>query len=228
MASTYTYGPLKSSYFTQFEKLWLEGYCKENKITLTENNIATVFAKLIDSRKPSKELGNKIQKLLTEAAGFSKFVKTSFNASWNRVLDYSMKMVTSKEALTESQIPAVKKDCSWWLKEAPKAMSHKISRCYFDGIVLECVSGDGEILSKLKTMARDGHVMLDRIQKSDPFTDKVGTLTMGKFMGTLRERFPVNEVLANEPTMRLLPHAASIVNTAAWIAENLKRLEAFQ
>ena len=77
MEKLYSYGPLKSSYFSQFEKMWIEGFCKERKIELTESNVCTVLSTIL-KEKCTETIKNKITALITEAEKFSGYSKDMF------------------------------------------------------------------------------------------------------------------------------------------------------
>ena len=92
MEKTYSYGPLKSSYFSQYEKMWIEGFCKEQKIELTESNICSTLSIILKGKTPDS-LKEKITTLINEAEKFSSYSKDMFIKSWNNILGFAMSTV---------------------------------------------------------------------------------------------------------------------------------------
>lgn len=222
MPDIYKYGPLKSQYFSNFEKIQIEGFCKENNFSLSESNLTELLLMLRDKGPASIKV--KSISLLTEASMFSNFAKDAFLQSWNRVLGFSMKRIQPKEALKESDIEGAKAASKWWLKEAPKKTSEIISSSLFNKIMEVCLMEDHTILNKLKNidLKRDRELIV----KIRPVAvlegiDKTKGKTFTKYEG-------MSNLMEFEPALQFIPETENLINALAWTAENIKKLESIK
>ena len=222
MSDVYKYGPLKSQYFSNFEKIQIEGFCKENNFSLSESNLTEFLLMLRDKGPDSIKV--KSISLLTEATVFSNYAKEAFLQSWNRVLGFSMKRVQPKEALRESDVEGAKAASRWWLKEAPKKTTESISSSILRRIMEVCLTEDHTILDRLKNidLKRDKDLII-KIRPSSVLEeiDKTKGKTFLKYEG-------MSNLLEFEPALQFLPEAENLINALAWTAENIKKLESLK
>lgn len=222
MPNTYKYGSLQSSYFTNFEKLWIEGFLKESKQEdlAKEDNAAKLMQVL--SHKGTTDIKTKSLALLEQAHMFSQFVKESFNTTWNRALQFTMKRVQPKESLNESDVQGATAAVKWWLNEAPKQINEKLGIACFDNIVRFTLKSDGEFTKKLGR--------IDLIRDKDVIASIRPTSVLESIDKLKGKRFKtfegINTLLAYEPILQFIPEAPTLLNGIAWTAENIKKLEA--
>ena len=213
MSKTYSYGPLKSSYFTQYEKIWIEGFCKERKMELSESNLCSTLYLLTNFCAYS--LKTKVVNLMQESEKFSTYSKDLFIKSWNNILGYSMGVVQPQGTINENQIESMKKTSKWWLTEAPKLISSEMKHAYFTGLVLECVSVNENVLSELKAFNPCKKTSLIETAKGQFSYDKIT-------MPCPPCRIPTKDIFENEPVLNMIPNADKIIAMAAWTAETVK------
>jgi len=219
MSNTYSFGPLRSTYFTTFEKLWIEGHVKEHN--LPTDNVLSLLGRL--SQHGTDPIKKKSAELLGEAHRFAEYAKDSFMQSWNRALGYSMKSVKPTGQLHESDVAGAKAATMWWLKEAPVEICKKVQHDCFINILTECVGNDGDLLGNLKKFTFKDTKTIECIRP------KAVLETMDKTKG---KKFPSYEGMAQltqyEPAINLVPEALNLLNAIAWTADNVKKLELFK
>lgn len=214
MSKTYSYGPLKSEYFSQYEKMWIEGFCKENKIELTETNVFYNLNTISKGTAPAS-IKNKITNLIAEAEKFSSYAKGLFEKSWNNILGYSMGIVKPNGTINENQVEAMMKTSKWWLLEAPKIMSEEVRYSYFKGLVLECIGVNGNILEELKTF--------NPVKKSSLVENAKTHFSYEKITKPCPPcRIPTKDILENEPVLNMIPDSSKVIAMIAWSAETVK------
>lgn len=217
MAGTYSYGPLKSDYFTQYEKMWIEGYCKERSIVLSESNVLSVFTSVFKDKTPM-QIVSKISTLINEADKFSNYAKGLFEKSWNNILGYSMNVVKPSGTINENQVESLKKISMYWLKEAPKIMSEELRNTYFNIVILETVSESDSALKSLDTFSPINPYwlhsrMLENAKKNfsyDKITMKYPPLRIN----------PI-EIKKNEAVLNMIPESDRLIAMIAWTAEGV-------
>jgi len=214
----YEYSVLKSSYFSQFEKMWIEGYCKERQIDLTESNVCTVLSQILKIESPIK---NKAANLLKEAEKFSSYSKDMFIKSWNNILGYTMSVVKPTGTINENQMEGMKKTNHYWLMEAPKIMSTEMQHSYFKSFVMECLSNNANLFEDVKNFNPCIKNSLIENAKSYFKYDKV---TM-KFPPC---RINTTEIKKNEAALNLIPDSDKLISMIAWTAETTKILSTFK
>lgn len=222
MSNIYKYGSLHSTYFTNFEKLWIEGYLKESKQTDLAMTANVVKLMQVLSQKGTEDIRTKSSALLEQAHMFSSFVKDSFTKTWNRTLQFTMKRVQPTESLNESDIQGATAAVKWWLNEAPKQINEKLGIECFDNIVRFTLKSDGEFTKKLGRidLIRDKDVIASiRPASVLESIDKLKGKRFKTFEG-------INTLLAYEPILQFIPEAPTLLNGIAWTAENIKKLEA--
>lgn len=220
MEKTYSYGPLKSSYFSQFEKMWIEGYCKERKIELSESNVCGMLSNILKDKSPDS-MKVKIKTLINEAEKFSSYSKDMFIKSWNNILGYAMGTVKPAGTINENQKDSMKKTNHYWLMEAPKIISQEMQYAYFKSIVIECLSNNGEALNELKTFNPLKKNSIVENAKTYFSYDKV---TM-KFPPC---RINTEEIKKNEAALNMIPDADKLISMVAWSAETTKLISMFK
>ena len=219
MEKLYLYGPLKTSYFSQFEKMWIEGYCKERKLNLCESNLDEILTEIAKENKGPKDLISKIEKLLIESVQFSNFIKSSITKTWDKLLGFAMGKVIPQSGLNENQIIGIKKSCLFWLKEAPKTISNNISNKYYKEIILECVSNDVKILDELKNFDfKKTFKIAESIKKDNTL---YGVLNeMNKKLPVCK--FPTKEILKHESILNIIPNPETFCQMISWTVECVK------
>jgi hypothetical protein len=216
MEKTYAYGPLKSNYFTQFEKMWIEGYCKEREIVLTESNLSTTLLG-VAVRCP-KSIEEKIAKLCKESEIFSIYSKTLFEKTWNNILGYSMNVVKPSGTINENQIESLKKSSKFWLVEAPKILSEELKFSCFKSVITQCLSEDGNTLEELKKFnPGKPSKILESIKKNFSYD-------------VIQVKYPplrINpiEIKKNESVLNMIPENDKLIGMITWTAEGVLLLK---
>lgn len=213
MGKVYSYGPLKSSYLSNYEKIWIEGYCKENKIILTESNLTKTLIELMD--KCPDSVDEKIHNLVKESGNFSAYTKSIASKSWNNILGYMMKCVQPIGVLTEAQIKPMIETNYWWRNTALKILSEELAESYFNAIILECMSADELILEKIKSFNPGKANNLMETAKKLFSYEKIKLAYPEKNIND-------KEILQSEPGLNLFPNPKSILNMISWTAETTK------
>lgn len=216
----YSYGPLKSSYFSQYEKMWIEGYCKENKVELSESNVCSTLSAIMKGKTPDP-LKEKITTLITEAEKFSSYSKDMFIKSWNNILGYAMNTVKPGGTINENQMESMKKTNHWWLMEAPKIMSQEMQYAYFKSLIIECLSENGEALNEIKNFSP---VKKNRIVENAKTYFSYDKVTM-KFPPC---RINTEEIKKNEAALLMIPECDKLIAMIAWSAETTKLISMFK
>ena len=218
MEKLYLYGPLKTSYFSQFEKMWIEGYCKEHKISLTESNLVEILTEISKENNGPKDMIKKIEKMMIESIQFSNFIRSSVIKTWDRLLGFAMDKVIPQTGLNENQISGIKKTCLYWLKEAPKIISNNISDKYYKSIILECVSNNQNILNDIKKFDfKKPFKIAESIKKDNSF----GILNeMNKNLPLCK--FPTKEILKHEAVLNIIPNPEVFCQMISWTVECVK------
>ncbi len=211
MAKNYTYGPLKSDYFTTYEKLWIEGLCKERGINLTEASMLSTL-NLITMNKAPESIIKKTGELLMESEKFSEYSKQMFIKTWNNILNYSIKTVKPSGKLDENQKEAMKTTNQWWLKQSPKILSEEIKAAYFNSLVIECLSKNGNILNELKNFSPIKSCSLIETAKKNFSYDRIT-------MPFPQSRINTVEIKKNEPALNLIPESDKLISMIVWSAE---------
>jgi hypothetical protein len=211
MANGYTYGPLKSDYFTQFEKMWIEGFCKERNITLSEDNICVELVH-IKQLCPNGPVFGKVSALLAEADKFSSYSKGLLGKSWDNILGYAMNVVKPTGLLSEGQVDNMKMTNKWWLLEAPKIMMEEMQASYYKSFVVECVSNNGNAINDAKQF---NPMVKSQITENAKKYFTYERITM-KYPPC---RIPFVEILKNEPVLNMVPECEKIIGMIAWTAE---------
>ena len=220
MNKPYAYGPLKSNYFSQYEKMWIEGFCKERKIEMSESNACSVLASILKEKAP-ETVKTKITTIITEAEKFSSYAKDMFIKSWNNILGYSMGIVKPSGTINENQMEAMKKTNQYWIMEAPKIMSTEIQHSYFKSVVMECISEDEKTLDKLKEFSPSkGGRVVESAKKYFSY-EKIGM----KFPGC---RIKTDEIKKNEAIMNMIPDPDKMISMISWTAETTKLISMFK
>lgn len=218
MTKIYSYGPLKSSYFSQFEKMWIEGFCRESKIELNESNLCnTLRAAAKTCPDPIK---NKITSLLTEAEKFSCYSKDMFIKSWNNILGFTMNVVKPEGTISEGQVESLKVTNKWWLMEAPKIMANEMQFSYFKSLVVECLSVNGNALNDLKTFSPIKPSRITENAKKYFSYDKIT-------MAFPPCRIDSREIKKNEAVLCMVPEPDKLIAMIAWCAESVVLLKTF-
>lgn len=217
---TYSYGPLKSDYFTQFEKMWIEGFCKESKIELSEANLCTVLSTILKS-KSNESIKMKITSLINEAEKFSNYSKDMFIKSWNNILGFTMSTIKPAGTISENQRESMKLTNAYWLMEAPKIMSQEMQYAYFKALVIECLSENGKALEEVKTFNPAKSSRIVENAKSYFSYEKV------------KMKFPpcsirTEEIRKNEVALNMIPEAEKIIAMISWTAETTKLISMFK
>lgn len=220
MDKTYSYGPLKSNYFSQYEKMWIEGYCKEGKIELTESNLCTVLSSIRKIGSP-KSISEKIEKLIFEAEKFSSYSKDMFIKSWNNILGFSMGIVKPNGIINENQREAMFNTNKWWLMEAPKIMSMEMQYSYFKSFVVECVSIDANAIDNIKTFNPTKNCSIIENAKKYFSYEKINKPHP-------QCRFKTDDIKKNEAALALIPDSDKLISMIAWTAETTKVLSMFK
>lgn len=216
----YSYGPLKSDYFSQYEKMWIEGFCKENKIELSESNVCTIISTILKGKSP-ESVNIKIKSLITEAEKFSSYSKDMFIKSWNNILGFTMSTVKPAGTISENQKESMKLTNAYWLMEAPKIMSQEMQYAYFKSLVIECLSENGKALAELKEFNPAKPSRIVENAKSYFSYEKV------------KMKFPpcsirTEEIRKNEVALNMIPEAEKIIAMISWCAETTKLVSMFK
>lgn len=217
--SAYSYGPLKSSYFSQFEKMWIEGYCKERKIDLTESNVCTVLSQICKIESPVKD---KTSSLIKEAEKFSCYSRDLFIKSWNNILGYTMNAVQPSGTISENQVNGMKTVNKFFLLEAPKIMADEMQGSYFKSFVIEGISNNANVLEDIKKF--------NPVSKNSLIENAKQFFTYEKIqMPFPPNRFvKIEELLQHEPVLNMIPEANKIVAMIEWAAETVILLNKFK
>ena len=211
----YSYGPLKSPYFSQFEKMWIEGFCKEAKIELSESNVCAVLSTLLSNKSCPAPIKQKTSVLMTESEKFSNYSKDMFIKTWNNILGFAMSVVKPDGTMNENQMESMKKTNHWWLCEAPKIMSSEMQFSYFKSLVVECVSQNANALTDLKNYS--------------PIKPNRITETAKKYFSYEKVTLPfppcrvdTREIKKNEAVLCMIPEADKLISMIMWCAESTK------
>lgn len=220
MSQPYSYGPLKSDYFSQFEKMWIEGFCKERKIELSESNVCTTLSMILKDKSP-EAISAKIKTLINEAEKFSSYSKDMFIKSWNNILGFAMSTVKPGGTINENQMEAMKKTNHWWLMEAPKIMSTEMQYAYFKSLVVECLAENGKALNELKDFNPAKSCRIIENAKKYFSYEKV------------KMKFPpctirTEEIRKNEVALNMIPESEKIIAMISWTAETTKLISMFK
>ncbi len=211
MAKNYTYGPLKSDYFTTYEKVWIEGFCKEKGINLTEASMLSTL-NLITMNKAPESIIKKTDELLMESEKFSEYSKQMFIKTWNNILNYSIKTVKPLGKLDESQKVAMKTTNQWWLKQSSKILSDEIKTSYFKSLMIECLSKNGNILKEIKNFNPAKNCSLIETAKN---IFSYNGITM-PFPNC---RLNTIDIKKNEPVLNMIPESDKLISMIVWTAE---------
>lgn len=210
MTKTYSYGPLKTNFFSSYEKIWIEGFCKERKIVLSESNVCSVLSTMLTyCPEPIKQ---KATALLIEAEKFSNYSKDMFIKSWNNILGYAMNIVKPEGVINESQMESMKVTSKWWLTQAPKIMENEMRFSYFNSLVIECLSENGNALTELKTFSP---VIKNRISENAKKLFSYEKITM-PFPPC---RIDTREIKKNEAVLCMIPEPDKLIAMIAWCSE---------
>jgi hypothetical protein len=216
--STYSYGPLKSSYFSQFEKMWIEGYCKERKIDLTESNICTVLSQICKIESPVKD---KTSSLIKEAEKFSCYSRDLFIKSWNNILGYTMNAVQPSGTISENQVNGMKTVNKFFLLEAPKIMADEMQGSYFKSFVIEGISNNANVLADIKNF--------NPVSKNSLIENAKQFFTYDKIQMPFPPcRINTTDIKKNEAALYMIPEADKLIAMIAWSAETTKLLSTFK
>jgi hypothetical protein len=194
--------------------MWIEGFCKDRKIELTESNVCSLLSTVLKSNCP-EPIKNKITALITEAEKFSNYSKDMFIKSWNNILGYAMSTVKPDGTVNENQIESMRKTNSWWLMECPKIMSKEMQLSYFKSLVMECLSINGNALAELKTFSPTKSCRITENAKKYFSYDKV-TLPFPPC------KINTNEIKKNEAVLNMIPESDKLIAMIMWCAESTK------
>lgn len=212
----YSYGPIKNSYFTTFEKIWIEGYCKDNNLSIDDNTILPLLIKLSESA--SEPIKAKSIKLLADCKNFTDYVGTMFDKSWNNIVGFSMKVVKPSQ-LTESQVNGMMVTSKWWLKEAPKKLSEELKLSYAAAFVYDQLTNDNF----------QDSVMQFSPARKNAISEKAKSIFNFSCVPMPHPPCRINpkDILMNEAAMRLFPSPEKVVAMAFWTAECVASLNKY-
>ena len=206
----YEYSCLKSEYFSQFEKMWIEGFCKESKIELSETNVCAVLSTLLSNKNCPAPIKQKTSNLMVESEKFSNYSKDMFIKTWNNILGFTMNVVKPEGTLHENQLESMKTTNIWWLTQAPKIMASEMQFAYFKSLVVECVSENANALADLKNYSP---IKQSRITENAKKYFSYEKITMPYPPNT---QINLKEILINEAVLCMVPNPDKLVSIIVW------------